>query len=204
MKIYILRHEDRTMDGTFFSPLTQSGLENSIKLIDILTTHKIDTIYSSPFIRTLQTILPYAKSKKLKINVEHCLSEIQHPHLIPVKSYQIDLPQYIAEQFNYNPNYTSYLNPVNHTYPENEKCVATRVKCFISKLVKEMTDKDKDNNILIVTHQIVCNCLLKIATKKTSSINIEYSYNYPKGGLTKIFDTDEWIFEPINWKFIMQ
>jgi broad specificity phosphatase PhoE len=201
MKIYILRHEDRTMDGTFFSPLTQDGLENSIKLIEILNTHKIDTIYSSPFIRTLQTVLPYAKSKKLKINLEHSLSEIQHPHLIPVKSYQINLPQYIAEQFNYNPNYTSYLDPAYHIYPEDEKCVAARVKKFISKLVKEMADKN--NNILIVTHQIVCNCLLKIATKKTGSINIECSYNYPKGGLTKIFDTEEWIFEPINWKFLM-
>ncbi len=201
MKIYILRHEDRTMDGTFFSPLTQDGLDNSIKLIEILKTHKIDTIYSSPFIRTLQTVLPYAKSRNLKINLEHSLAEIQHPHLIPVKSYQINLPQYIAEQFNYNPNYTSYLDPANHTYPEDEKCVGSRVKKFVSKLVKEMADKN--NNILIVTHQIVCNCLLKIATKKMGTINIECSYNYPKGGLTKIFDTEEWVFEPINWKFII-
>ena len=35
MKIYILRHEDRTMDCTFFSPLTQKGLENAIDLIHI-------------------------------------------------------------------------------------------------------------------------------------------------------------------------
>ena len=69
MKIYILRHEDRTMDGTFFSPLTQDGLDNSIKLIDVLNKCKIDTIYSSPFIRTLQTVLPYAKSRNLKINL---------------------------------------------------------------------------------------------------------------------------------------
>jgi len=201
MKIYILRHEDRTQDCSFYSPLTRTGLENSINLVPYLTKHKINMIFCSPFIRTLQTILPYAKSRGLKINLEHSLAEIQHPHLIPVKSYQINLPQYIAEQFNYNPNYTSYLDPANHTYPEDEKCVAARVKKFVSKMVKEMADKN--NNILIVTHQIVCNCLLKIATKKMSSINIECSYNYPKGGLTKIFDTEEWVFEPINWKFII-
>ncbi len=201
MKIYILRHEDRTMDGTFFAPLTQDGLDNSVKLIEILNKCKIDTIYSSPFIRTLQTVLPYAKSKNLKINLEHSLSEIQHPHLIPVKSYQINLPLYIAEQFNYNPNYSSCLNPSEHKYPEDERCVSNRVKSFISRLVKEMVDKN--NNILIVSHQIVCNCLLKLATKKMDSICIECSYNYPKGGLTKIFDTEEWVFEPINWKFII-
>jgi len=201
MKIFILRHEDRTMDGTFFSPLTQDGLEKSIKLIEILNKCQIDTIYSSPFIRTLQTVLPYSKSKGVKINLEHSLSEIQHPHLIPIKSYQINLPQYIAEQFNYNPNYTSNLDPANHKYPEDEKNVNNRVKQFISKLITE--NVDTKHNVLIVTHQIVCNCLLKIATKKIKDINIESTYNYPKGGVTRIFDTNNWGFEPINWKFII-
>jgi broad specificity phosphatase PhoE len=201
MKIYILRHEDRTMDGTFFSPLTQDGLDNSIKLIEILNKCNIDVIYSSPFIRTLQTVLPYSKSKGIKINIEHSLSEIQHPHLIPIKSYQINLPIYIAEQFNYNPNYASCLNPVNHNYPEDEKSVNNRVKIFITKMITEMAESK--HNILIVSHQIVCNYLLKLATKKTKGINIESTYNYPKGGITKIFDTDTWGFEPINWKFIM-
>ena len=36
MRLYILRHEDRTMDASFFSPLTKEGLDNSVKLIDIL------------------------------------------------------------------------------------------------------------------------------------------------------------------------
>ena len=58
MKIYILRHEDRTMDLTFFSPLTKNGLEKSVKLIDHLEKERINVIYSSPYIRTLQTIYP--------------------------------------------------------------------------------------------------------------------------------------------------
>ncbi len=201
MKIFILRHEDRTMDGTFFSPLTQEGLDKSIKLIEILNKCQIDVIYSSPFIRTLQTVLPYSKSKNVKINLEHSLAEIQHPHLIPVKSYQINLPQYIAEQFNYNPSYTSYLDPANHTYPEDEKSVNNRVKNFITKLISETIHTK--HNVLIVTHQIVCNMLLKIATRKAKGVNIDSTYNYPRGGLTKIFDTEEWCFKPMNWKFII-
>jgi broad specificity phosphatase PhoE len=200
MKIYILRHEDRTMDGTFFSPLTKDGLDNSIRLIEIINKCNIDQIYSSPFIRTLQTVLPFAKHKNIKINLEHSLSEIQHPHIIPVKSYQITLPQYIAEQFNYNPNYSSYLDPTQHIYPENEKNVCDRIKKFIAKLIKE--NIDSNSNILLVTHQIVCNCLLKIATKKHKDIQYDLAYNYPKGGLTKMFDTDEWLFQPVNWKYI--
>jgi broad specificity phosphatase PhoE len=200
MKIFILRHEDRTMDGTFFSPLTQDGLENSIKLIDLLNKCNIDYIYSSPFIRTLQTIYPYSKSKGIKINPDHSLSEIQHPHIIPVKSYQINLPLYIAEQFNCNTSYTSILDPLYHMYPEDDKNVHNRVKNFITRLVSEKIETKY--NIIIVTHQVVCNSLLKLSTKKIKDIKIDSAYNYPRGGLTKIFDTNEWLFQPLNWKYI--
>ena len=62
MKLYILRHEDRTMDLTFFSPLTKNGLEKSIDLIKYLDKEQINVVYSSPYIRTLQTI--YQSSSK--------------------------------------------------------------------------------------------------------------------------------------------
>ena len=61
MRLYILRHEDRTMDLTFFSPLTKNGLEKSNELINHLENERINCIYSSPYIRTLQTIYPYSK-----------------------------------------------------------------------------------------------------------------------------------------------
>ena len=196
MKIYILRHEDRTMDATFFSPLTREGLDNSIKLIELLTKHKIDKIYSSPFIRTLQTVTPYCKSSNLPINIDYSLSEIQHPHIIPEKSYQITLPLYLAESFNCNPKYTSLFNPVDHVYPETDVHVKKRVKRFMSKL---LTDELKSNyNVLIVTHQVVCNIILKYATCKTD-LKIEITNTYPKGALTQIFDKDKWMCEPINW-----
>ena len=196
MKLYILRHEDRTMDATLFSPLTENGLHASIKLIEILNGQEIDYIYSSPFIRTLQTIHPYTKFKKLKINIEHSLSEIQHPHIIPEKSFTISLPKYIAKSFNYNKKYTSLLNPINHNYPEDEESVNIRVKAFISKIMNEHLDTKY--NIILVTHQIICNAILKIATKKNSDISIDITNNYMKGGLTCVFDTDKWVYKKIN------
>jgi broad specificity phosphatase PhoE len=199
MKIFVLRHEDRPADATFFCPLTEEGLDNSIKLVDILSKQNIDLIYSSPYIRTLQTVYPYAKKKNIKINPEHSLVEIQHPQLIPIESYKINLPSYIGEQFNCNPNYISLLNPADHTYPEDEKSVTKRVKSFLTKLIREQAEKN--HNILIVTHQIVINCILKIATKRYEDLNISISYNYPKGALSKVFDK-EFMFEPLNWKFV--
>ena len=200
MEIYIIRHEDRTMDASFFAPLTKEGLDKSIELINILQKEKIDKIYSSPFIRTLQTIHPYAKSIDKKINLEYSLSEIQHPHIIPEKSYQITLPIYIAESFNYNMKYVSLLNPKDHNFPEDDKSVEKRVKIFLKKLI---TDNINSNNkIILVTHQIVCNIILKIVTKDNSDVKIDTTYNYTKGNLTKIFANNKWIFKPINWNYI--
>ena len=96
MKIYILRHEDRTMDCSFFSPLTKKGLENAISLISLLKEKKIGAIYSSPFIRTLQTVYPYSETNNIPINLEYSLSEFQHDEIIPKRSYCVRLPEYIA------------------------------------------------------------------------------------------------------------
>ena len=198
MKIYILRHEDRTQDATFFAPLTKKGLENAVKLINTLRDENIDIIYSSPFIRTLQTVYPFAKNRSKTINLEYALAEIQHPHLIPEKSYQVSLPTYIAESFNYNSKYTSTMEPENHIYPEDEKNVTVRVKKLLNKIVNENVTSRR--NILLVSHQAVCNAMLKIATKDMTDVNIEYTYNYPRGGVTRIFNQTEWEFKPINWK----
>jgi broad specificity phosphatase PhoE len=198
MKIFILRHEDRTQDATFFSPLTSTGLENSERLVDLLKKLKINKIYSSPFVRTLQTVNPYCNKCNVKVNLEYSLSEILHPLIIPEKSYQVRLPTYMANNFNYNEKYKSLLDPINHIYPENEKNVFNRVRKFLNVLLNNKLSKS--DNILIVSHQVVCNELLKMSTKNMNGIDISSSFNYPRGALTQIFDKDEWLFEPINWK----
>ena len=56
MKIFILRHEDRTQDATF-SPLTSTGLERSELLVNILKKHKINKIYSSPLLELFKQLI---------------------------------------------------------------------------------------------------------------------------------------------------
>lgn len=199
MKIYILRHEDRTQDATMFSPLTKTGLDNAVELIDTIKDLDINIIYSSPFIRTLQTIYPYAKENNKKINVDYSLSEFQHESIIPKNSYSVRLPEYIAESFNCNNNYKTLFEPENFEYPEDEHKLNKRVKSFLTKLMKE--NLEKKCNILLVTHQAVCNSILKIATKYIDDVNIEFTYSYPKGKVTKVWDVDEWYFKPINWNY---
>ena len=194
MKIYILRHEDRTMDCTFFSPLTQTGLKNAIELIKILKKKEINLIFSSPFIRTLQTIYPYSQKYAIPISLEYSLAEFQHAEIIPKMSYSVRLPEYLAIDFNYNESYVSNFDPEDFNYPEKQKDVSDRVKKFLSNLMINYGNTDK--NILLVTHQLPCNVITQLAYNK-----YKLDFNYPKGGLTKIFDDNKWDFEPINWSY---
>lgn len=201
MKIYILRHEDRTMDCTFFSPLTKKGLENSLSLISLLKEKKICRIYSSPFIRTLQTVYPYSEKYKVPINLEYSLAEFQHDEIVPKRSYCVRLPEYLAKDFNYNKCYHSEFEPENFNYPEKIDDVKRRVKKFISNLIRN--HHDKEINILIVTHQLPCNIISELSHKHSSDCSDkEYTLDttYPTGGLSKIFDGNTWIFDPINWE----
>jgi len=197
MKIFILRHEDRTQDASFFSPLTKTGLENANKLIETIEKYNIIHIYSSPYIRALQTIYPYSKKTGRKIKLEYSLSEINHPDLIAKNSYGVRLPEYMSELFNYDPSYTSQLQVENIKYPEAELDVEIRIKNFLKNVI---TQHGKfDDNIILVTHQVVCSTILKIVSK-TNSVNKDAILNYQKGALTLVFDNLNWTFKPINWK----
>jgi broad specificity phosphatase PhoE len=196
MKIFILRHEDRTQDASFFSPLTKNGLENSKKLINKCEDLDITYVYSSPYIRTLQTIYPYIKSKEKQIRLEYALSEINDPHLIPKNAHGIYLPEYLAQSFLYDENYKSVIQPNELKYPETEKDVEARIKNFLKILI---TNHYKtDDRILLVTHQVVCNNILNLVNKIFK--NKDKVNNYQTGAITLVFENNDWTFKPINWK----
>jgi len=201
MIIYIIRHEDRTQDATMFSPLTKLGIDNSYKLAELLNNLNIGIIYSSPYIRTLQTIYPFSEKNQIKVNIDYGLSEIQHPDLIPANSYQVTLPIYLAEKFNFNENYISTINPIDYEFPEKGSDLDKRIKRFLKKIFNN--HMNTNDIIIISTHQGICNSILKIIEKTgtTDLKNINSKYKYPKGKITKIFDKDKWTFKPINWEY---
>jgi len=199
MKIYILRHEDRTKDCTFFSPLTELGLRNAKKLIPILKNININLIFSSPFIRTLQTVHSFLRESNQTVNIEYGLSEIYHQDIIPPESVGLILPEYLAKHYNYNPDYISFIKYNEIKYPENTKDCQNRmikfIKCIIEKYYKT------DLNILIVTHQGPCDTMIKIINKFSKEYRHELSNEiikgYQKGKVTLIFDNG-WTFKKLN------
>jgi broad specificity phosphatase PhoE len=197
MKIYILRHEDRTQDCSFFSPLTKMGLENAADLVDPLTHESINMIISSPFIRTLQTIYPYSKESHIKINLEYGLIELHNEDLIPKKAVGISLPEYLAEAFNYNPEYKTIIKPTEITYPEKIQDVSKRVKRILKKIIGEYYTTDY--NIVIVTHQTICSIILSIVNEHSQKHKLKKSVisNYEKGQLTLVYENG-WTYKSIN------
>lgn len=201
MKIYILRHEDRPQDCSFFVPLTELGLENSFKIAEKLKEEKINLIFSSPFIRTLQTIYPYVKDTNNNINLEYGLSEFHHPDIIPAKAVGISLPEYLSKSFRYNPDYKTIIKPTDITYPEKNKDVNTRTKRVLRDIISKYYETN--NNIILVSHQNTCNAILQIVNSESEKfkgkIPEKLTNGYEKGKISLIFDTDKgWTYKPIN------
>lgn len=197
MRIFILRHEDRPQDCSFFTPLTKIGLENSVKLIKLLDNCGIDLIFSSPFIRTLQTIYPFASSKGLSINVDYSLSELHHPDIIPKQAVGMSLPEYLAESFKVNSENISITKPDGIVYPESQKDLEKRVKRFFKDIITKY--HDTNYNIVIVTHKAVCAVMLNIIAKikNINTLTPEFIENYEKGKLSLIWK-NKWTFKQLN------
>jgi phosphohistidine phosphatase SixA len=109
MKIILLRHEERDLKKPFFfTSLTKKGIYNSNTIIlnklNILEIHKI---YSSPFLRCIQTIQPYCSINNREINIENSLYEFMHnnkfrsTHLYNLNDINLKIK---------NNNYSSSLN----------------------------------------------------------------------------------------------
>ena len=56
-------------------PLTKKGVEQASKLVALLAPLRISAIYSSPFLRCVQTVEPLARARRLEIEMSPSLEE---------------------------------------------------------------------------------------------------------------------------------
>ena len=164
MGIYILRHEEINIQNPLFdSSLTKNGLNNANKLIEYIETLNIDTIYSSSFLRAIQTIYPYSSKYNKLINIENSLYESLDSTL-----------------FNrYNSNFTWCDLPSKYHYIINKKYksiygkvklyekfgdVCDRVKPFIEE-IKSLPELEKYK----LSEELRANVISKHSWDKTSA-----------------------------------
>lgn len=67
--LFLVRHAEKVNDGSADPPLTPSGAARADELAYILKHVKLDAIYSTPYIRTKQTVLPTANEKGLEVKL---------------------------------------------------------------------------------------------------------------------------------------
>lgn len=180
MKIILLRHEERNLeDPRFHTPLTEKGRIQAIKLSEELSNIDIDLIFSSPFERTIQTILPYCIKNNKKINLENSLYEFPNNPMF------IDNELYDKESVNsaysiiINDEYNSILKKEELTFSdkniiidiESIENLENRAEFFLNYLLKN--HRENDETILIVSHEGV---LKKIEKKIFECLNKEHKY----------------------------
>jgi broad specificity phosphatase PhoE len=175
MKIILLRHEEREINIGFFSNLTENGMIRSCLLPKKLKKLKIDIIFSSPFIRALQTIYSYSSKYKQKINVEYALYEYLHnPFFLFGKWYYTinDIDDKTLTAI-INNNYNSVANKDDLFILENEDNLEKRIIKFFDYLKKNYSNK----TILLVTHMGVINKIKDIYVEKTD-LNNEFKMGH--------------------------
>lgn len=65
--IFLVRHAEKVGDGSANPALTSAGAARAEELAYILKHVQLDAIYSTPYIRTKQTVLPTAQEKGLEV-----------------------------------------------------------------------------------------------------------------------------------------
>jgi broad specificity phosphatase PhoE len=177
MKIYVLRHEKRYKDHTFFSELILEGKEDAIKLKETLKELNIDEIYCSPYIRIIQTIEPYLKELKKYINIEYslyeCLTTDKNCDNIKNVSNEI-----VYGNKYYNNQYIPFLDSSKLKFGESYDDMKNRSMNFLINKIKN--NKNCKKNILFVSHMSTINCML----------NRDPMEHYRQGLVTKIYDSD--------------
>ncbi len=172
IRILLLRHEERNLaDPRFFTPLTEKGIENSNQLIPILTkydeTYKIDHIYVSPFLRTMQTIYPYATEGNKKINMEYGLYEYLHNPLLHVENWYVEPEELFEKHPIYEKmterHYTTIVKKDDFSLFENEKDLERRVVKMMNMLITHHMGQ----TILLVSHQATINKIKDLYVEPT-------------------------------------
>lgn len=152
--VWIVRHGNRldfvhpewfnTAERRYDPPLSEDGLIQAKELGERLKKEKIAHIFSSPFLRSIQTADRVAEALNLPIKIEAGLSEWLNPF------WMTELPQthpqtFLAEQY---PRIDwSYASQVMPQYPESEESLWQRTTQTAKRLVTDFCE-----DILLVGH----------------------------------------------------
>jgi broad specificity phosphatase PhoE len=181
MRIVVLRHEQRGSLSDFDSPLTDQGVANSDTLPNTFKekTITIDEVYSSPYIRCIQTILPLCTLYDKKIKVENALCEFH------IFQEDIELSSVIIRHhtdtekdlFNIDENYDSVLSHQEYQQKyknglrESIKDVLQRIWKFTGQL---LLNASQDKTVLLATHMSIVNAVRYVLKFRQNNPSLDF------------------------------
>ncbi len=153
--IWIARHANRldfvnpdwflTAERRYDPPLSDDGMVQAQQLANRLKGEKIDRIFASPFLRTVQTAAAVASALDLPIKLETGLSEWLNPDWMSEEPQRLST-QVLAEL--YPQIDVSYTPQIGVNYPETREKMRQRSAQTARCLAREYSP----DNILLVAH----------------------------------------------------
>lgn len=164
MKIFITRHGEtqwnieKRMQGWNDSPLTKKGIEDSKKLGERLSNVNFQCIYSSSSKRAFESSKYIIGNRNTEIILLDDLREIKHGNWQGLKHSKIE-ELYKEEYFNFWNNPDLYENDTGEDFFQLFKRVES--------VMKMITRKHKEGNILVVSHGVVLKAIYTIVKKRS-------------------------------------
>lgn len=152
--LWIARHGNRldfvnpdwfnSAERPYDPPLSEDGFVQARELGHRLKSERIDRIFASPFLRTVQTAYEVAKILEMPIQLEAGLSEWLNPEWMSATPKRLPLEVLVQQYPAIDLSYTSRVLP---QYPESEEVMSMRMAETAKRLAAEFSE-----NILLVTH----------------------------------------------------
>ena len=184
MRLFVMRHCERNlMDCGFESPLLPIGIHNAKNLYSQMNFLNIDTIYSSPFLRTIQTVDFYSKIKNIPINIDYSLVEF----VSPIDKYRMKSIYNYIIPISWKKNFIIKTeNMLVNNYDINESfndCIK-RVYNFLVYIIEKY--KYTKKNILLVSHMSIVNIIIGLIENNINMETFKIDKVYPMGLITEL------------------
>ena len=152
--VWLIRHGNRadfadpawcdTAPRPHDPPLSPDGVEQATQLGAQLANEKIDHLFASPFLRTVETAAHIADAIRQPIHIEHGLAEMLLERWFPVEPDYI-APSELVRLFPYLD--AAYASAVTCRYPETEEDVWARTAHAMRMLLERY-----EGNLMLVAH----------------------------------------------------
>ncbi len=144
--LYIVRH-CQAMGQEMEAVLTEEGVKQANDLAEFLSEYPIKRIISSPYIRAIESIKPYANKREISIEVDERLGERVLNHKLP--------------------NWLEFLQATFMDFSLSNEGGESSAEATarIESLIQELLDT-KEEHVVLVSHGNLTTLLLKLFDQK--------------------------------------